>query len=96
MSLSTLPKLRDGHNSQRVRAFPSGIDEDGYTTYDTEPVPCGEWFDGAQVFCQAHEKAFIEMYPQGWAYYPGDICPHGKYTGGSGVDIMCGPCEMGE
>jgi len=35
-------------------------------------------------------------YPQGWSYYPGDICEHGAYVGGSGIDWMCGPCESGE
>lgn len=35
-------------------------------------------------------------YPQGWKHYPGDVCKHGTYVGGCGIDWMCGPCEMGE
>jgi hypothetical protein len=35
-------------------------------------------------------------YPQGWNYYPGDVCCHGVYVGGCGIDWMCGPCEDGE
>lgn len=89
-------KMKEKHDSNRHRAVPVGIDENGFTEYDTEPVPCGTWYDGGKVYCDEHEKAYEEMYPQGWAHYPGDICPHGKYTGGSGADIMCGPCEMGE
>lgn len=60
-----------------------------------EPVPCGEWFDGGIVLCDHHTALASADYPQGWAYYPGDVCPHHKYTGGSGVDWMCGPCEDG-
>jgi hypothetical protein len=36
------------------------------------------------------------QYPQGWSYYPGDICRHGIYTGGCGRDLMCWSCEMGD
>ena len=93
---SDLPKIKDGHPSNRHRVFPVGIDEDGFTEFDTAPVPCGIWYDGGNVYCDDHERLFAEEYPQGWAHYPGDICPHGKYTGGSGRDIMCGACEMGE
>jgi hypothetical protein len=38
---------------------------------------------------------YREEYPQGWQSYPGDICPHGRYVGGVGIDHMCGFCEMG-
>ena len=46
--------------------------------------------------CDKHMKDASKRYPQGWNYYPGDVCPHGKYVGGSGIDRMCGYCEMGE
>lgn len=96
MSTEQLPKLKDGHDSNEYRARPVGIDEDGFTEYEGVAIPCGEWHNGHQVLCDDHEKMYTEMYPQGWASYPGDICPHGKYTGGSGRDIICGACEMGE
>lgn len=41
-------------------------------------------------------KRVTKDYPQGWASYPGDMCPHGMYTGGCGIDWMCGYCESGE
>ena len=46
--------------------------------------------------CARHEAEATARYPQGWNAYPGDICPHGKYVGGSGIDHMCGYCENGE
>jgi hypothetical protein len=58
-------------------------------------VPCGTWVPGdGYEYCNLHMKQMQERYPQGWRYYPGDVCPHGKYTGGCGVDLMCGYCEM--
>lgn len=56
---------------------------------------CGDW-DGSRVICDYHERLYSREYPQGWRYYPGDVCKHGKYTGGSGIDWMCGPCEDGD
>jgi hypothetical protein len=56
---------------------------------------CGDWRSGEQVLCAEHFAQAQKDYPQGWHHYPGDVCPHGKYTGGSGVDLMCGYCEVG-
>lgn len=74
-------------------------DEDGNDVRTEErPVMCGAWDIGlgGNVFCDPCTKDRERQYPQGWRHYPGDVCPHGKYTGGSGVDWMCGPCEMGD
>jgi len=49
---------------------------------------------GGYEFCDPCYKKNEEAYPQGWSYYPGDICEHGVYTGGCGIDWMCGQCEM--
>lgn len=59
-------------------------------------INCGDWYGGEVILCGDHEAQAIQRYPQGWRAYPGDICPHGKYTGGSGIDRMCGYCENGE
>lgn len=91
----TLPKLRDGHPSMENRRAGWELDENQEMVPRYEPVPCGDWFNGGEVFCRDHEKLFQEEYPQGWRSYPGDICPHGMYTGGSGIDWMCHQCEMG-
>jgi hypothetical protein len=56
---------------------------------------CGEWRSGT-VLCDACLAKAEQRYPQGWSYYPGDVCKHGMYTGGTGIDWMCGPCEMGD
>lgn len=65
-------------------------------TEEGRPVYCGDWYmDGTEI-CDECMPYYRAWYPQGWAYYPGDICKHGTYTGGSGIDWMCGPCEMGE
>lgn len=40
-----------------------------------------------------HQQRLHELYPQGWDTYPGDICEHGKHTGGSGADRICLDCE---
>ncbi len=72
-------------------------DDDGTDHYtDERPVYCGDWRDGGTVLCDRHEAQATIDYPQGWRHYPGDVCKHGKYTGGCGIDWMCGPCEMGE
>jgi hypothetical protein len=57
---------------------------------------CGKWISGRTYLCDVHTKEMNKLYPQGWQYYPGDVCPHGMYTGGSGIDRMCGYCESGE
>ena len=91
-----LPKLKDGHPSEDVIYRPHGIGPDGELEYLTDTTPCGEVRPGAGVmFCAAHLKLIEEEYPQGWDYYPGDICKHGKYVGGMGVDHMCQLCELG-
>jgi len=56
---------------------------------------CGEW-RSRTILCKACLATAELRYPQGWSYYPGDVCKHGMYTGGSGIDWMCGPCEMGD
>ena len=62
-----------------------------------ERTLCGSWVAGqGKVFCDQDQKRMEHQYPQGWRYYPGDVCRHGTYVGGSGVDLMCGACEMGE
>jgi hypothetical protein len=94
LTWDSLPKLRDGHPSQEGRRVPSGIGVNGIE-YKWYSVPCGEWWNGGIALCEPHEKLYYEQYPQGWRSYPGDICPHGMYTGGVGVDRMCGACEMG-
>ena len=63
-----------------------------YTTHD---VMCGTWLRGSMALCDKHEQEALETYPQGWSYYPGDVCMHGQYVGGSGIDYMCHECEMG-
>jgi len=40
-------------------------------------------------------KKLEAQYPQGWRYYPGDICKHGTYVGGD-FDCACPACELGE
>ncbi len=75
---------------------PHDSQEDWRRGDDWEPVPCGTWYMGGKVFCEAHEAYYEQEFPQGWQSYPGDVCIHGKYTGGCGIDWMCGPCEMGE
>jgi len=59
-------------------------------------VMCRDYQAGEQQLCDYHARVAEIEYPQGWRGYPGDICRHGMYTGGSGVDWMCGPCEMGD
>lgn len=58
--------------------------------------PCGTWVTGdGRALCDRHETQAQADYPQGWRYYPGDVCEHGVYVGGSGIDRMCGACESG-
>jgi len=85
------------HPSTEVNHIREGIDGDGDIIWSETPIMCGDSAPGhGPVFCEEHEAEMVKRYPQGWSYYPGDICPHGMYTGGSGIDWMCGPCEMGE
>lgn len=60
------------------------------------PEWCGRWEFGSQQMCDELERQMLVKYPHGWRHYPGDICRHGVYVGGSGIDWMCGRCEMGE
>lgn len=59
-----------------------------------QPI-CGEMYGGTYRFCDSCFKQNEKLYPQGWSAYPGDVCRHGVYTGGCGVDYMCGQCEDG-
>jgi hypothetical protein len=65
---------------------------------DPYPVRCGSFNSsrGGTVMCDACEEQAETDHPQGWRYYPGDVCKHGVYTGGSGIDWMCQACEDGE
>lgn len=56
---------------------------------------CGTYFGGRQVLCRPCTEMAERKYPQGWVGYPGDVCPHGRYTGGNGADLICGACEGG-
>ena len=57
---------------------------------------CGESNGWELMFCKFCEKQNEEKFPQGWTFYPGDVCEHGNYVGGCGADYMCGQCESGE
>jgi hypothetical protein len=57
---------------------------------------CHEMSGGTMQLCDECYAQAQADYPQGWRGYPGDTCKHGVYTGGCGIDWMCGPCEMGE
>lgn len=73
--------------------------DDGVDVYsDPRPVYCGDWstLQGGTVLCDECEDELKARYPQGWHYYPGDVCPHGVYTGGVGIDLMCPVCELGD
>ena len=97
LTWAELPKLKDGHPSTEYRRGPiKGFDEYDQPEYEWVPVPCGEWWDGGTVLCQPHYELYCRDYPQGWRYYPGDVCKHGTYTGGCGIDWICGPCELGD
>lgn len=92
---SDLPQVGDGHPSEDEHYIPNGIGPGGEEEYRTVTTPCGEWRAGSgKMFCKAHIALLEDEYPQGWDYYPGDICPHGKYVGGSGIDLMCMSCEL--
>lgn len=83
----------------RTSTVCTGIAEVYHTRWDGESeehvVECGEYHPRGhgKVFCSRCQRIMELEYPQGWSYYPGDVCKHGKYVGGCGVDIMCGRCE---
>lgn len=85
------------HDALDTKFIRTGMDDDGcWEGYD-EPYNCGDHIPGTgTALCQKHLDQAKARYPQGWSYYPGDICKHGAYVGGSGIDWMCGPCESGE
>ncbi|MHC4752305.1 MAG: hypothetical protein ACYTFW_20825 [Planctomycetota bacterium] len=56
---------------------------------------CGRWWGGERVFCDDCQSHYLTLYPQGWRGYPGDVCQHGMYVGGCGVDHICPACEGG-
>ena len=62
-------------------------------------VTCGDLYtDGHRTQtaqCPTCGAKAIANYPQGWRYYPGDVCKHGTYIGGD-RDCACGKCEMGD
>ena len=66
--------------------------------YDVRMIErtCGKWYGGEQLLCDRCVSAEEMRYPQGWRYRPGNVCRHGVYVGGVGVDYMCGRCEMGD
>ena len=70
-------------------------EDDGTNVYTEErPVYCGSTgTNGVRTLCKRCEELANTNYPQGWRYYPGDTCKHGKYVGGCGADLMCGACE---
>lgn len=74
----------------------AGQVEIGYYRDTDEPiiVKCGDWARGEVQLCERCTRIAHLEYPQGWYYYPGDVCPHGRYTGGCGVDIICPNCEL--
>ena len=63
---------------------------------EEHPVYCNDWKDGSMALCDDCEDRAKQEYPQGWNWYPGDICEHGKYVGGCGIDLMCQWCEDGD
>jgi hypothetical protein len=74
----------------------SGVAEEYWHFDDHIVVECEQWHRGAQVHCARCSRILRLEFPQGWRYYPGDVCPHGKYIGGCGADLMCGRCESGQ
>jgi len=66
--------------------------EHGYSIKKIE-VKCGTWLRGYKELCLACTKQAEKDFPQGWKYYPGDVCEHGTYIGGCGIDHMCPMCE---
>lgn len=59
-------------------------------------VKCGSWFGGIKLICDPCMEKAQKEYPQGWRYYPGDVCKHGRYVGGCGADYLCPACEFGD
>ncbi len=47
-----------------------------------------------EPYCDNCRAYMDQAYPQGWEYYAGDTCKHGRYVGGCGIDWMCPSCEM--
>ena len=58
-------------------------------------IPCGQSYMTKDRYCPKCMDKLNKRYPQGWAYYPGDVCKHGCYVGGCGEDNMCFYCEQG-
>jgi hypothetical protein len=58
---------------------------------------CGRRYVGDGIaFCERHQAENERRYPWGWRFYPGDVCSHGYYVGGVGIDWLCPRCEDGE
>lgn len=71
----------------------TGVADEYWRYEDHIVIECGEYDGHGQQFCPRCRRILELEYPQGWSYYPGDVCKHGKYVGGCGADIMCGWCE---
>lgn len=71
----------------------SGVAEEYWRFDDHIVIECGDTDHSGHVYCPRCMSILKLEYPQGWHYYPGDVCEHGKYVGGCGADIMCGRCE---
>lgn len=59
-------------------------------------IGCGTYHSittNGVVYCSECQAYLSRKYPQGWQYYPGDICKHGYYVGGVAEDHMCPHCE---
>ena len=71
-------------------------DDDGKDHFLEKEIWCGDWIPGGgKELCDTCLGKAEKLYPQGWRYYPGDICQHGTYVGGVGIDWMCHYCEQG-
>lgn len=87
--------LREPHGSGEYRkGHYLGRDAEGYADWEWVEIPCGEWRNG-KVLCDDCIAYYKAVFPQGWSYYPGDVCEHGVYVGGCGIDWICGRCEEG-
>ena len=93
--------MTDRHTDKHIAYMDSRYrytDDNDVDVFTEEyPVYCGSTDShGGTVMCAECEAQAKKDYPQGWKYYPGDVCVHGVYTGGCGIDWMCQLCENGE
>lgn len=85
----------DKHLAYMAGTYTHTDDEGVHHYTEEQPVHCGDYDQDGKVMCDACLEQARKDYPQGWEHYPGDVCPHGNYTGGCGIDWMCGLCEAG-